>query len=297
MKPLSSIQHPDTLSLPPHSLGALLTGTGRFNYAAAQACGLMRDAAMAHFRRALELDPAHEQAYAALAFCEAEARDEALWAERVAVLKEEMAGVLEDGGLTAAAEAEAEAEAAAEQSEGAAPSKSMALQEATHEEGEQVAAASTADASPMQLLRTILSRQFGGVLTLLRRLAHAATTLLSRFRGRQGAGAEGGAEEEDYGKWINGQRVRTVPRVRIHSGAELMRFVREHQPVVITNFEEGYAPPEAWTREALKVKFGHMGVRVSLSQTGRFDGPEDGTLWCVRMGGQRVRWRVSVCGC
>jgi len=32
---------------------------------------------------------------------------------------------------------------------------------------------------------------------------------------------------------------------------------------------------------ALRSKFGNMTVRVSLSENGRFDGPEDGTLWSV----------------
>ena len=136
-----------------------------------------------------------------------------------------------------------------------------------------------ADASPLQVLRGILQRQLRGVFTLLRQLGGVVTALLARLQGKAaGAGAEA---EDDFGKWINGQRIRTVPRVRVTSGAELMRIVKGHQPVVVTNFEDEYAPPEAWTREALKAKFGHMPVRVSLSQTGRFDGPEEGTLWCV----------------
>ena len=262
-------------------LGALLTGTGRFNYAFPQACGLNRDAAVTHFRRALELDPGHEAAQQALAFCEAEARDEALWAERVAAAKAEIAGVL---AAAAAAQADEEQEqevaAAAAAEEEAAPA-STAVQEVTDEEDGTLAA----DASPLQVLRAVLKRQLRGVFRLLRQLVDAAMGLVACLQGimaAAGAAGGGGEGEDDFGKWINGQRIRTVPRVKVTSGAELMRIVKKHQPVVITNFEDDYAPPEAWTREALKAKFGHMPVRVSLSQTGRFDGPEEGTLWCVR---------------
>ncbi len=250
-----------------------MTGTGRFNYAAAQACGLNRDAAMTHFRRALELEPGLEPAEQALAFCEAEAREEALWAERVAALKEEMAGALKAEEEEAAVAAAADAVDAANADQPA----STALQEAAEEEQE---GALAAGASPVQVLRTVLKRQLRGLFQLLRRLGGAASALLARLQGKPAA-SRGGEDNDDFGRWIQGQRIRTVPRVHVKSGEDLMRYVRKHQPVVITNFEDDYAPPEAWTREALKAKFGRLPVRVSLSQTGRFDGPEDGTLWCV----------------
>jgi hypothetical protein len=232
---------------------------------------------MTHFRRALELEPGLEPAKEALAFCEAEAKDEALWAERVAALKDAMAEVLEaQEEEAAAATADAvDAAVAADQ-----PAASTALQETADEEEGALAA----DASPVQVLRTVLKRQLRGLFRLLRRLGGAATALLARLQGKPAGASSGGQEEDDddFGRWINGQRIRTVPCVRVKSGEDLMRYVRKHQPVVITNFEDDYAPAEAWTREALKAKFGRLPVRVSLSQTGRFDGPEDGTLWCVK---------------
>ncbi|CAN0494323.1 unnamed protein product, partial [Discosporangium mesarthrocarpum] len=50
-------------------------------------------------------------------------------------------------------------------------------------------------------------------------------------------------------------------------------------PTYLQNFQRGFAPRESWSWDALALKFGDSTVRVSLSDTGRFDGPEDGSLW------------------
>jgi hypothetical protein len=56
-------------------------------------------------------------------------------------------------------------------------------------------------------------------------------------------------------------------------------YILPNKPVVITNFQESWAPLEAFTKAALVREFGRSFVRVSVSQTGRFDGPESGELW------------------
>lgn len=43
---------------------------------------------------------------------------------------------------------------------------------------------------------------------------------------------------------------------------------------VFQNFQEGFAPKEAWSWTALSERFGDSMVRVSLSQTGRCDSSE-----------------------
>jgi len=55
-----------------------------------------------------------------------------------------------------------------------------------------------------------------------------------------------------------------------------------NKPVVITNFQQGWAMTSsggAFTKKALIESFGDELVRVSVSESGRFDGPENGTMW------------------
>ena len=59
-------------------------------------------------------------------------------------------------------------------------------------------------------------------------------------------------------------------------------IVNTHAPTVVTNFQVGWggdAGPDAFTKAALTQRLGDSIVRVSMSETGRFDGPENGALW------------------
>ena len=58
-----------------------------------------------------------------------------------------------------------------------------------------------------------------------------------------------------------------------------MGYIQRSEPVIITNFQRQWAPAENFTKASLQHKFGKDYVRVSVSQTGRFDGPESGELW------------------
>eukprot|EP00903_Cladosiphon_okamuranus_P016604 g15317.t1 len=79
---------------------------------------------------------------------------------------------------------------------------------------------------------------------------------------------------EDLGGYLS------LPEVEISSAEEFMsEFVNKSRPAVIKNFQEEFAPKEAWSWTALSERFGDSMVRVSLSETGRFDGPEPGELW------------------
>ena len=52
----------------------------------------------------------------------------------------------------------------------------------------------------------------------------------------------------------------------------------QNKPVVITDFQEHWSI-DSFSRKALNNRFGENIVRVSVSPNGRFDGPENGSLW------------------
>ena len=55
-------------------------------------------------------------------------------------------------------------------------------------------------------------------------------------------------------------------------------YVLKNRPVVITNFQDDWQR-ELLTSPSLLRRFGGEIVRVSVSPSGRFDGPEPGPLW------------------
>eukprot|EP01041_Mallomonas_annulata_P001215 gene1215-2365_t len=61
------------------------------------------------------------------------------------------------------------------------------------------------------------------------------------------------------------------------------QYVYENNPVLIKGAQEGWgggvSGKEAFTTTSLRNSFGDNLVHVSVSQTGRFDGPESGELW------------------
>ena len=77
-----------------------------------------------------------------------------------------------------------------------------------------------------------------------------------------------------------------LPRVDAADAEALWRHVSAGEPVVIRNLQQlaGFAPRAAWSRAGLSRALGSHVVRVSVSQDGRFDGPEDGALWGVERG-------------
>lgn len=74
-----------------------------------------------------------------------------------------------------------------------------------------------------------------------------------------------------------------MPRVAIESADELNQLLTMSRPVIITNFQDSWGADGNtqfdFSKHALIEKFGSEMVRVSVSETGRFDGPENGTLW------------------
>ncbi|CAM9990916.1 unnamed protein product, partial [Phaeothamnion confervicola] len=99
------------------------------------------------------------------------------------------------------------------------------------------------------------------------------------------AAAVGREEEPAWVAEIGGYR--SVPRVAVATAEEFMaEYVNKSRPAVITvrRSHYGFAPAKQWTWDALAKRFGDYSVHASLSQSGRFDGPEDGALWGLPAG-------------
>ena len=73
-----------------------------------------------------------------------------------------------------------------------------------------------------------------------------------------------------------------APAVDVARSDDIMALVAAGRPAVLPELQRraGFAPAEAWTAEALAGgALGGRVVKVSVSQSGRFDGPERGPLW------------------
>jgi hypothetical protein len=80
------------------------------------------------------------------------------------------------------------------------------------------------------------------------------------------------------------QTIASVPRVSSITPEELHNeYILKNLPVIISHhpLSEQAAPYEGnrFSRDFFSTIFGEHIVRVSVSETGRFDGPEDGSLW------------------
>ena len=105
--------------------------------------------------------------------------------------------------------------------------------------------------------------------------------------------------------------MQNVPRIEVHTKNDFLHLLQQHTPMIITNFQSTWYMNNSPTNSAnqqqqdtqeekniasssssslneqinpfsqtnLLQKFGNSMIRVSVSETGRFDGPEDGQLW------------------
>ena len=82
------------------------------------------------------------------------------------------------------------------------------------------------------------------------------------------------------------KQVRVVARRRVATAPELMALIKARAPVVLTNLQRdaGFASGDAWSARQLAALAGERIVKVSISQSGRFDGSEDGSLWGLSEG-------------
>lgn len=263
------------------ALGLLLLGTGARNYGAVQACGLNSKEARQHLQRAVQLMPQISQAQEALDFCKSEMQEVMEWRRR--------AGEQDSG---------AEVGAGA----GAGASRRWSSE---HVLVGVVPSAVVSALAPMGLKIRALSRRLSGELSVRAQEALCglvevlgSTSLAKKCRRRVAAhsAASGSSSfkarkmEEAWSKRENHMQ----PMHEVHSAPsaeEFMKhFVKQNAPVVVRNGEwqpgwhrnvsgphqESYS---TFSAQHLRDSFGDSTVRVSLSETGRFDGPESGVLW------------------
>ena len=270
-------------------LGLLLLGTGVGNFAATRACGLGGQEAIDHLEEALTLFSSLEkeggggmkglglkkEVEEALAFCREEHEEIEAWEERVALLREEVDFASFPSTFAPPAPAASEVVAVEEETATEEP-----IEKDTHTHTPQ--SPHGEDEQPIQALQRTALGHLRAVLRFLRSLSQKITQFFTTLRKGKGHNHDTHTHTHtpEWGPWLNGKKIQSIPSVRITSGEQLMKqYVLQNKPVVIKNFQDAFAGPDAWKRESLKARFGEMPVRVSLSQTGRFDGPENGTLW------------------
>jgi hypothetical protein len=80
--------------------------------------------------------------------------------------------------------------------------------------------------------------------------------------------------------WKSRESMTQIPRISIDNKEEFIsQYMGNNVPVIGINLQDNWANSSVFTKEDLDARFGSDFVRVSVSPTGRFDGPENGTLW------------------
>lgn len=80
--------------------------------------------------------------------------------------------------------------------------------------------------------------------------------------------------------WGSRESMTQIHRISIDNKEEFIsQYMGNNIPVVGINLQNNWADSSVFTKKELDARFGSEIVRVSVSPTGRFDGPENGTLW------------------
>ncbi|CAM9161568.1 unnamed protein product [Ascophyllum nodosum] len=223
----------------------LLMGAGINNLGAVRACGLNAEEAKRHLRAALGEDGrgargVGAQASEALAWCQMEEQQVLQWRRILGELHDHSAPESDPGSRS-----EQSAERPAREYEECDDSRSR-RRPLPHQE------------APKQGQ----DRSHGQGLVLGPTAVEAESTRAPRW-------------VEEAGGFLAVAEVEGVPAGREFAEA----FVNQSRPVVIKTLQSGFAAKEAWSWERLSARFGQRTVRISVSEDGRFDGPEPGELW------------------
>lgn len=242
-------------------IGLILLGTSKYNYASQYACGLNHKEALDHLQVAYQLDPSMQPVEDALRFCEKEIGEVKFWRNIL---------------TTQNAEVSAGSKVTKSGANGVNGLVSTIMQRIV----------SPANAAKRWLFSHLV--RFGlcsesGARSLL---PEAVCRLFQVGATARNRGTPSFAEsiKDTLRMWaVREEVLPQVPRVTVDSTDELEQLLQLGRPVIITNFQESWGGDEStrfdFSKHALLDKFGVEIVRVSVSETGRFDGPENGTLW------------------
>ena len=277
------------------SLGKLLMGLGLHNYAALQACAVRRSEAIPLLERARSLleikkknlqhqsDPVVAEVLKAvqetLAFCDEESREVHTWAQAANVLR-----------MRAQAQAQAQAETA---------SIEHAMMKRISTGGSsRVLTVSRGLLASLSVWLRHLTRFIKAVVGLG---APTPSSSQGQERRNQSTNNKHGNNENKESETLSikvqrtrarwGERAATLPAVRrttVQSPGELLGLIKAGKPAIITNMQDHWqwgqdgassSSSSSTLRETLLNEYGDELVRVSISPSDRFDGPETGDKW------------------
>ena len=286
------------------ALGLMLLGTGARNYGAVHACGLNQREAVKHLKMAMQFvsgRPEHarvaQEAKEALEFCKKEFEEVSIWAKAVQSRNGASAGNRHDdtdhdndGNDSSNYMTDGETEMKNENAVRQGGLGSKVKQRVIHDLKKNIKRIFmfTDICNPSKLLRIIIPP--------LDKMCHiwyeseSAHTKEDRNKASAmyNARHELMQKKEDMlARWNARKDIRGVPRTEIHSSGQLMRYVKANSPVVVKNFQDTWGTGDVhntFNTKSLASSFGDQLVRVSVSETGRFDGPENGELWGLAEG-------------
>lgn len=294
--------HREILELEPNNalshaaIGLLLLGTSSRNFAAVNACGLNHEEALLHLRRAQAIDPNLKQVTDAINFCKLEFTEVLQWRQSLGDEYRDRFGDRDEDQDSDEEERNGNMELSSATPLSVTVSAMKAIRgildypffviPKVFEE------LRLAFIMPMLCMLNVCPRgqetiapppesgiEGGGVRQWLCNKQRNKINVKAFHSSSASVPANKTAEMiENWSK--RSQSMPSVERTTITSADEFLnQYVLQNKPVIITNFQEGWASSDAFTRKALHERFGDKLVRVSVSETGRFDGPENGTLW------------------
>ena len=298
------------------ALGLLLLGTGARNFAAINACGLNQHEAMQHLQRAVQLNPEIVRAQEALDFCREELESVEEWRRRVAALKARPKGGSGKVESEAGCEQTTPTPTPTPPSSGSHMEARRYPRDGDFLVGTVPRVVLRTVASLLRLVSPILplthlGRCVAGVVctglkVVSENSASVFPTLVSSVKGfcvRHAQAQAQVAEQSQVSEVASTNMLRRWERraASIAAIPELHRaptsqsfmfdYVLRNKPVVVRNgeFQQHWRrnvtrPGQAGTYPTfssahLTDVFGDAIVRVSVSESGRFDGPESGPAW------------------
>lgn len=263
-------------------IGLILLGTSNFNYASEHACGLNHEEALDHLQKAYQLDSTLQPVHDALMFCAKEISEVKFWRNVLSAQNEQ---------------------SSSSSSSSSAASLQLKTSSSDESDGSVVKTIIKKIIQPVRMAKqwVYMRLQQFGICVELNTNANSntngnirslVTEIVCKFfqpsSSKQTKLSFADSIKATLSTWaVREEFLPQVPHVTIDSADELQQLLRLNRPVVITNFQEKWDGSSSsntkskfdFSKNSLLERFGSEIVRVSVSESGRFDGPENGTLW------------------